>query len=468
MSCSFDTCKVGVCSVESGSPQCTCFTGFSGDFCDQKIDNCQNSTCPEGTRCQDLIATYNCVQMEIVPSAVKSGDESEVQAWVFALLGLGTILGCILWLLVYIKFSGGSLRDKKPFPRKKNLKKLKKGINWEQYEKSKQAERLAKINLLNKRWLIPNEEFQIRSTLDAGEFASVHAGLWTPSGGRQIALKRARDPENLLVVEELQNEFEILAELTGHQNVIELLGITQIEGNLNIVFPLYHRGNLQTVLLELRDSGHPDEDLEAESRQNLAHIQRNGEQLVIFALDVARGMRHVASNGYVLRDLAARNVLVDNQGRCRICDFGMAKSTIPIPGEKAVEMSASAHQLPILWRWMAPESVSDNTFSTKTDVWQFGIVMWEIVTLGGLPYPNHSNVDVLTKCVTNSSYKMPKPLHCSNEWYTVMTGCWNRPGIRPSFQTLYKDLKAIKKSGKGVPQLEKYTPDKYVTVSPPE
>ena len=226
-----------------------------------------------GTRCQDLIATYNCVQMEIVPSAVKSGDESEVQAWVFALLGLGTILGCILWLLVYIKFSGGSLRDKKPFPRKKNLKKLKKGINWEQYEKSKQAERLAKINLLNKRWLIPNEEFQIRSTLDAGEFASVHAGLWTPSGGRQIALKRARDPENLLVVEELQNEFEILAELTGHQNVIELLGITQIEGNLNIVFPLYHRGNLQTVLLELRDSGHPDEDLEAESRQNLAHIQ---------------------------------------------------------------------------------------------------------------------------------------------------------------------------------------------------
>ena len=181
------------------------------------------------------------------------------------------------------------------------------------------------------------------------------------------------------------------------------------------------------------------------------------------AVDSARGMRHVATNGYVFRDLAARNVLIDNSGRCRICDFGMAKLTIPIPGEKlTVEVSASIHQDQSLWRWMAPESVMDNTYSTKTDIWQFGLLMWEIVTLGGIPFPSHTNAEVLTKCITNSSFKMGKPAHCSNEWYTIMAGCWNRSGIRPSFQTLYRDLKAMRSTGKGAPNLEEYKEENYV------
>ncbi|XP_075258095.1 tyrosine kinase receptor Cad96Ca-like [Convolutriloba macropyga] len=470
MACKYDTCRVGICSVDNtGQVSCNCFTGFTGQFCDEKIDHCLNVECDAGQRCQDMISTYRCVDL-LEETSSSDGDSDDVQGWVFALLAVGTIIGCMIWLVVYIQFSKGSLKEtKRKMPRKKNLKKLKKGINWEHFEKSKQAERLAKINLLNSKWQIPQDEFQIRSTLDAGEFASIHAGLWNPSDGRQVALKRARDPLNLLIVSELQNEFEILTELTGNQNVIELLGITYMgdgeQPQLNIVFPLYHRGNLQTVLLELRDTESHGEP--SGSRVGLVEIQRSGGQLVNFALDVARGMRHVASNGYVFRDLAARNVLVDNQGRCRICDFGMAKSTIPIPGEKAIEMSASVHQLPILWRWMAPESVSDNVYSTKTDVWQFGLVMWEIVTLGGLPYPEYSNTDVLSKCVTNNAYKMPKPVHCSNEWYTIMTGCWNRPGIRPSFQTLYRDLKAIKTSAKGVPELNKYKEENYIAVSPP-
>ena len=222
-----------------------------------------------------MISTYRCVDL-LEETSSSDGDSDDVQGWVFALLAVGTIIGCMIWLVVYIQFSKGSLKEtKRKMPRKKNLKKLKKGINWEHFEKSKQAERLAKINLLNSKWQIPQDEFQIRSTLDAGEFASIHAGLWNPSDGRQVALKRARDPLNLLIVSELQNEFEILTELTGNQNVIELLGITYMgdgeQPQLNIVFPLYHRGNLQTVLLELRDTESHGEP--SGSRVGLVEIQ---------------------------------------------------------------------------------------------------------------------------------------------------------------------------------------------------
>ena len=231
--------------------------------------------CVPGQRCQDMISTYRCVDL-LEETSSSDGDSDDVQGWVFALLAVGTIIGCMIWLVVYIQFSKGSLKEtKRKMPRKKNLKKLKKGINWEHFEKSKQAERLAKINLLNSKWQIPQDEFQIRSTLDAGEFASIHAGLWNPSDGRQVALKRARDPLNLLIVSELQNEFEILTELTGNQNVIELLGITYMgdgeQPQLNIVFPLYHRGNLQTVLLELRDTESHGEP--SGSRVGLVEIQ---------------------------------------------------------------------------------------------------------------------------------------------------------------------------------------------------
>ncbi|CAL1537182.1 unnamed protein product [Lymnaea stagnalis] len=181
--------------------------------------------------------------------------------------------------------------------------------------------------------------------------------------------------------------------------------------------------------------------------------------LFAFALQVARGMRHLAGNQIIHRDLAARNILVTDRGVCKITDFGLART---VEGTDNYERTSKG---PLPVRWMAPESLTDRTHSFKSDVWSYGILLWEIVTLGASPYPGMSAHDVL-KYVT-SGKRMEKPHHCTTEIYNIMCDCWSfQPSSRPSFDQLCLKLEELLEREADYINLELFQSEQYSCLDP--
>ncbi|CAH3033999.1 unnamed protein product, partial [Porites lobata] len=190
------------------------------------------------------------------------------------------------------------------------------------------------------------------------------------------------------------------------------------------------------------------ENLE-ESGEDPCDVEENfsTKQLFSFAWQIAKGMNHLAENNLVHRDLAARNVLVGHDNQIKVSDFGLMRQIY-----EDVSSSAKSRKLPV--KWMAPESLYQGVYTTKSDVWSFGVVLWEMATLGGVPYPTLTNSELYR--LLGTGYRMERPDMCSDdviEWflffsihnrYELITECWNEdPYIRPSFYRLIEKMEAI-------------------------
>ncbi|CAG4987589.1 unnamed protein product [Colias eurytheme] len=285
-------------------------------------------------------------------------------------------------------------------------------------------------------WEVPRESLSLGKVLGEGEFGKVVkadcVGIVKPSVQSVVAVKMLKEGHTDAEMMALVSEMEMMKMIGKHVNIINLLGCCTQDGPLYVIVEYAPNGNLREFLRNHRPGNRyesPTEDLK--EKKTLTQ-----KDLVSFSYQVARGMEYLASRRCIHRDLAARNVLVSDDCVLKIADFGLAKDV----HSNDYYRKKTEGRLPV--RWMAPESLYHKVFTTQTDVWSFGVLLWEIMTLGGTPYPTVAGQYMYQHL--SAGHRMEKPPCCSLEIYMLMRECWSfSPGDRPSFTELVEDLDKI-------------------------
>ncbi|XP_078421744.1 fibroblast growth factor receptor 1-like isoform X2 [Cetorhinus maximus] len=288
------------------------------------------------------------------------------------------------------------------------------------------------------RWEFSRDKLTLGKPLGEGCFGQVVMGETIgidkdkPSKPVTVAVKMLKADATEKDLSDLISEMEMMKMIGKHKNIINLLGACTQDGPLYVIVEFASKGNLREYLRARRPPG-------MEYCYNPAHVpveQLSFKDLVSCGYQVSRGMEYLASKKCIHRDLAARNVLVTEDNVMKIADFGLARDIHHIDYYK----KTTNGRLPV--KWMAPEALFDRIYTHQSDVWSFGVLLWEIFTLGGSPYPGIP-VEELFKLL-KEGHRMDKPSNCTNELYMTMRDCWHvMPSQRPTFKQLVEDLDRI-------------------------
>ncbi|XP_024083123.1 macrophage colony-stimulating factor 1 receptor 2-like, partial [Cimex lectularius] len=373
----------------------------------------------------------------IKPSTINvSFQDSTLSLVTYILAGLGVIpliLGGFLIVRQIMLKSKKKVLDeseysseynRSPLPTK--LPRVPTHLNWEETKP-------AIVPVPITKWEFPRDKLRLQTVLGQGNFGQVwkaeaddisgHEGLT-----RLVAVKTVKEGATQKEKEDLLRELGIMQELGAHPNVVTLLGCCTDKEPYLLIMEYVMYGKLLAFLREHRTRAHYFNFSDLSSALT-------SRDLTVFAYCVARGMEYLVTKGIIHRDLAARNILVDHNKLCKIADFGMSRN-VRDTGQ-IYEQRPNRGAMPI--RWMAPESLHFSLFTHKSDVWSFGILLWEIITLGSTPYNTMGAREVMHH--VREGYRLEKPKHCRSEFFRVLTKCWhNDPEKRPSFSELKSDI----------------------------
>nr|BAG55492.1 receptor-type protein tyrosine kinase [Monosiga ovata] len=274
-----------------------------------------------------------------------------------------------------------------------------------------------------------------------GEFGHVYEGTFkTEKRDTKVAVKQLHSNTNENNRMRFLKEAAIMAQF-DHSNIVNLVGICLLPESapVLIVLEYMHLGSLHGYL-----------------QSPMVRNQLETLSLLRMAIDVCAGLVYLSDAGFVHRDLAARNILIDKEMTCRIGDFGLSIDLAALDGGQegaGIYSATEGKTLPIPVRWTALEAILYRQFSTASDVWSFGVVMWELWSYAELPYKSWSNKKV-TQMVTEG-YRLPNPIKCPFDVYKLMIECWSmNPRFRPPFSRLsvslieiWKDIHASQESG---------------------
>ncbi|NXT04039.1 CSF1R factor, partial [Prunella fulvescens] len=345
----------------------------------------------------------------------------------------------------------------------------------------------------NEKWEFPRNNLQFGKTLGAGAFGKVVEatafGLGKEDSVLKVAVKMLKSSADRDEQEALMSELKIMSHLGHHQNIVNLLGACTCGGPILVITEYCRYGDLLNFLrkktesiiiqdsaldtsldsaadyknIELEkkyihsDSGFSSQGLETyvemrpvssssssaasdsaqvrgesleedEAREDLRPLSLS--DLLQFSSQVAQGMAFLASKNCIHRDLAARNVLISDGRVAKICDFGLARD---IMNDSNYVVKGNA-RLPV--KWMAPESIFDCIYTVQSDVWSYGILLWEIFSLGKSPYPGMV-VNSKFYSMVKQGYQMARPDFAPLEMYSIMQACWSlEPTRRPTFDQI--------------------------------
>ncbi|XP_041130645.1 ephrin type-B receptor 2-like isoform X1 [Polyodon spathula] len=290
---------------------------------------------------------------------------------------------------------------------------------------------------------------KIEQVIGAGEFGEVCSGHLKLPGKREIfaAIKTLKSGYTEKQRRDFLSEASIMGQF-DHPNVIHLEGVVTKSSPVMIITEFMENGSLDSFL-----------------RQNDG--QFTVIQLVGMLRGIAAGMKYLSDMNYVHRDLAARNILVNSNLVCKVSDFGLSRFLEDDTSDPTYT-SALGGKIPI--RWTAPEAIQYRKFTSASDVWSYGIVMWEVMSYGERPYWDMTNQDVIN--AIEQDYRLPPPMDCPSALHQLMLDCWqkdrnNRPKFGQIVNTLDKmirnpnSLKVMTPLSSGVhlPLLDRSVPD---------
>ncbi|XP_029400978.1 ephrin type-A receptor 5 isoform X10 [Mus pahari] len=256
----------------------------------------------------------------------------------------------------------------------------------------------------------------IERVIGAGEFGEVCSGRLKLPGKRElpVAIKTLK----VGYTEKQRRDFLGEASIMGqfdHPNIIHLEGVVTKSKPVMIVTEYMENGSLDTFLK--KNDG-----------------QFTVIQLVGMLRGIAAGMKYLSDMGYVHRDLAARNILINSNLVCKVSDFGLSRV---LEDDPEAAYTTRGGKIPI--RWTAPEAIAFRKFTSASDVWSYGIVMWEVVSYGERPYWEMTNQDVIK--AVEEGYRLPSPMDCPAALYQLMLDCWQKDrNSRPKFDEIVNML----------------------------
>ncbi|KAM5291527.1 tyrosine-protein kinase Fes/Fps [Glossophaga mutica] len=267
------------------------------------------------------------------------------------------------------------------------------------------------------KWALNHEDLVLGEQIGRGNFGEVFSGRLRVDN-TPVAVKSCRETLPPDLKAKFLQEARILKQYS-HPNIVRLIGVCTQKQPIYIVMELVQGGDFLTFL---RTEG----------------ARLRVKTLLQMVGDAAAGMEYLESKGCIHRDLAARNCLVTEKNVLKISDFGMSREE----EDGIYAASGGLRQVPV--KWTAPEALNYGRYSSESDVWSFGILLWETFSLGASPYPNLSNQQ--TREFVETGGRLPCPELCPDAVCRLMEQCWAyEPGQRPSFSTICQELQSIRK-----------------------
>lgn len=299
-----------------------------------------------------------------------------------------------------------------------------------------------------KQWEFPKNKLHIEKYVGKGAFCVVAQARAEGLGTVAVKIPKENSPDSNK--EDLLAEYELMRQLQHHPNIIRLMGAVTMSDPVMVLFEYIPFGDLLGYLRRSRglsDNYYKDPDVKPSS-------SLSSKQLLKFSREIADGMAFLSANKIVHRDLAARNVLVGEEETCKITDFGMARD---VQGGD-IYQKRSKGRLPV--KWTAVEALLYGSYTTKSDVWSYGIVLYEIFTIGGRPYPTVPAHNIPYKI--KGGYRMPKPAHLDDDIYALMSECWDmEPDRRPTFDSISRTVKRLEYGRKEIIYMNVYNDNLY-------